>query len=179
MPQRIMKRKTAELGALLRDGKALIERVPDDIYRAGAPPAVGGSVGMHARHVLDHYMSFFRGMENGRIDYDDRSRGSTVEQERGAACELIESICARLESLSEDTPCLTVEVRVSLAPGTGHAWVKSSVERELDFLLSHTIHHYAIIRMICTSAGLRVAPQFGMAPATLAYLASTTVPEAG
>lgn len=169
----LSERKSAEVIEVLRDGQALVVRLPDDLYRAGAEQPGCGSIGMHIRHVTDHFASFLHGLETGRVDYDARCRGSAVEHDRDAARELFDTTCAALAGLAGNVPRCPIEVRVSIEPGPGGAWAASSVERELDFLLSHTIHHYALIRLRCLSFGLDVPPQFGMAPATLRYLAST------
>jgi len=46
----------------------------------------------------------------------------------------------------------------------------STVRRELQYLQSHTIHHFALISMILRLQGLRPADDFGVAPSTLQYL---------
>jgi hypothetical protein len=46
------------------------------------------------------------------------------------------------------------------------------VTRELQFLASHTVHHYALIAHLARDRGVGVAPEFGVAPATLDYWAS-------
>ncbi|AFP29100.1 hypothetical protein MRBBS_0162 [Marinobacter sp. BSs20148] len=51
-----------------------------------------------------------------------------------------------------------------------HQTVKTSVERELVFLASHTIHHTAIIGMLAEQAGVKVSSDFGVHPSTLRYL---------
>ncbi len=47
----------------------------------------------------------------------------------------------------------------------------SSLRRELHFLLSHTVHHYALIAMILARHGVEVEPDFGVAPSTLRHWA--------
>ena len=51
-------------------------------------------------------------------------------------------------------------------------WCDSSASRELEFLLSHTVHHYALIGVICQLAGQTLPKDFGMAPSTLRHLQS-------
>jgi hypothetical protein len=43
---------------------------------------------------------------------------------------------------------------------------RSSVCREVAFLVSHTIHHNAIVGQMMQARGMEVAPRFGLAPAT-------------
>jgi hypothetical protein len=47
--------------------------------------------------------------------------------------------------------------------------VHSSFEREVMFSISHAIHHYALIAMICRSLGALLPEGFGIAPSTVHY----------
>ena len=68
-----------------------------------------------------------------------------------------------------------IEVRADV--GTGEdpekAWCGSTVARELRFLVSHTVHHYALIAMVLRGHGLDPGEEFGVAPSTLAYWSET------
>ena len=48
-------------------------------------------------------------------------------------------------------------------------WRPSSVGRELQFLVSHTVHHYALIRLLLEDHGIYAGEEFGVAPSTLAH----------
>jgi len=50
----------------------------------------------------------------------------------------------------------------------------SNVGRELAYCAGHAIHHYAIIRLICSHLGIEVPKEFGIAPSTLQFRASVT-----
>jgi hypothetical protein len=45
---------------------------------------------------------------------------------------------------------------------------RSSVGRELVFLASHAIHHYALLQVYCAQHGVVTDPHFGTAPSTVA-----------
>ena len=51
--------------------------------------------------------------------------------------------------------------------------ISSTVGRELQYLLDHTIHHYAIIAIILKAQSITVPEEFGVAPSTLKYWEST------
>ena len=57
-----------------------------------------------------------------------------------------------------------VETQLDVSGAT--VTVRSSVSREVAFLVSHTIHHNAIVGQMMRARGLEVAPRFGLAPAT-------------
>ncbi|MDH3494762.1 MAG: hypothetical protein OEM82_14505, partial [Acidobacteriota bacterium] len=48
-------------------------------------------------------------------------------------------------------------------------WLPTSLARELEFLHSHTVHHYALIAAKLGSMNIEVPFEFGVAPSTLKY----------
>jgi len=148
----------------------LLEALPDEAYAAPAPNHLGSSVGAHLRHCLDHYDCFLAGLEAGRIDYDARRRDLRLEQERMAGIEKLNQLIAGLRAVM-DRADTRVVVKMDCGDNEDEAawWTDSSLRRELQFLISHTVHHYAIIKMVLTVRGLSVGPDFGIAPSTLRY----------
>jgi len=53
--------------------------------------------------------------------------------------------------------------------GAPLVWCTSSVLRELDFLQSHTVHHYSLIAMLLRLHEIDPGEDFGVAPSTLKY----------
>ena len=67
---------------------------------------------------------------------------------------------------------LDQQIRVKMDCGStqfNQGWSQSTVHRELQFILSHTIHHYALISVICQLWGYAVPEGFGVAPSTLKH----------
>jgi hypothetical protein len=58
--------------------------------------------------------------------------------------------------------------------GVRECFMESSISRELQFLSSHAVHHFALIAMTLRAEGVPMDPDFGMAPSTLRHLASKT-----
>jgi hypothetical protein len=48
--------------------------------------------------------------------------------------------------------------------------VETTLGRELAFVLSHTVHHNALIDVIAKTLGVLVPDRFGYAPSTIAHL---------
>ena len=48
-------------------------------------------------------------------------------------------------------------------------WPESTLERELYVLVSHTIHHYALVAVLLRTLGVDPGPEFGVAPSTLRH----------
>ncbi len=156
----------------LRQGRDLMQCVDDQIYVTSAedrPRAAG--IGLHLRHCLDFYLCFLRDLESGRIDYDRRDREAGVEIDRSSALETIERIIRRMELIDGEHIERPIEVLHDRAPSEEDAscWHPSTVGRELRFLVSHTVHHYALIAMILRMQGVEPGDEFGVAPATLAH----------
>lgn len=131
------------------------------------------SIGGHMRHVIEHYLCFLRDTDGGRVDYEQRPRDIVLESDPKAALSKLRRIeegFARIELGSGDHP---LSVRMEDAPElAAERWGKSSTRRELQFLLSHTIHHYALIAVNCRILGLDTPEGFGVAPSTLRHRAS-------
>lgn len=155
----------------LEQGVALLRRIPLEAYRAPARPG-WSPVGAQFRHVLDHYQAFIEGWETGAIDYDARRRDPGVERDPAEALARAEAAIAALERIhGEDA---NRPVAVQMDPGGGQHlpdWRPSTVGRELQFLVSHTVHHYALIKLLLEDAGVKLPPDFGTAPSSLAWQA--------
>lgn len=156
---------------LLQQGVALLERLEDDQYaesrNSWAP------VGAQYRHVLEHYLSFLEGLPNGRVDYDARPRDERIERSRSAALGTTNACLAGLAALAGQ-PERPLQVQMDSGAGPeAPDWRESSAGRELQFLCSHTVHHYALIRLLLGGAGIELPVEFGVAPSTLSYQRAT------
>jgi len=147
-------------------GVDLIETLDDSIYLKTEDGA--GSVGSHFRHNLDFASNFLRGLESGKIDYNTRERDLRVETNREYARERMLFLIKRLRDVSRDSFSETVLVASEIEDGV---WHKSSVARELEFLHSHTVHHYALLAEKLKALGVKLDCEFGVAPSTLKFWA--------
>lgn len=156
---------------MLMQGIDLIGNISNEMYEHTTPPVLNSSVGGHFRHCIDFYNRFLASLESGEINYVERARNPLVEIDRALATLEIEAIIEKLRNLVPGD--LQRPVRViaeeSSAPRDAMAWSHSSVMRELQALLSHTIHHYAIITLALRLQGVEPPAEFGVAPSTLAY----------
>ena len=152
---------------VLEQGLNLLRSLDDTTYEGVAPDDGLPSIGPHFRHCVDFYDCFLNGLGDGgetvRIDYAARSRSRAVEEEKLAALEALGDLKHRLRAsgdLLEDRP---VQVTTEVGPSG------STIQRELEVLLSHTIHHYALIALTLRQRGHAVPEEFGVAPSTLAH----------
>ena len=150
---------------VLRQGIELLTRLDDTTFRH--------AIGPQLRHTLDFYASFLRGLATRRIDYDTRERDPLVESSRRIARERFAAVIAALEEIGDEQTSEPLDVRTeadTLAPGESE-WCRSSARRELQFLLSHTVHHNALVKEMLRARGYAIGDDFGVAPSTLGHRA--------
>lgn len=154
---------------VLEQGARLLQGLDDAGY---AVPGVAVPVGPHVRHVLDHYGCLLAGLRAGVVDYDARARDARLEQDRGLALRALEGLAQSLAGLEPAALARGVHVRCRAGARAQEdlGLVVSSGERELHFVLLHTIHHWALIKVELRLRGLPVEAELGVAPATLGYL---------
>jgi hypothetical protein len=157
---------------VLEQGLSLLERIDDRLYAETGGLPVQSGVGSHFRHCIDFYQSFLVGIASGRIDYDRRERDTLVERDRVFAATRLRILINELQSLPPDGG--EVGVLVSLEAESGESsesarWCPSTVARELQFLLSHTVHHYALVALVLRLQGFEPGEEFGVAPSTLKF----------
>jgi 1-acyl-sn-glycerol-3-phosphate acyltransferase len=151
---------------LLRQGIDLVHRIDTRVFAATTPISPRGSIGAHFRHILDTYDCFLKGVANNRIDYSLRRRDPLVEQNRTHAIEKMETLVAALSGLASLDPNARLLVSAEEQPSR---WFVSSVSREVEFLKSHTIHHYSLIAMLLRLHEIDPGAEFGVAPSTLRH----------
>lgn len=157
--------------AALREGQEVLNLLTNEQYNASCLPAFQSTIGGHYRHLLEHYVCFFKSTSarNGVICYDTRDRDAKVEQDIEYAGAVLEQMLSHLCAFDR-------------RQFTGLQWkmrdqdaleiIHTTLARELLFLQAHTVHHHAIIAAMCRMQGVSVPEQFGMAISTQAFLAA-------
>lgn len=150
---------------LLAQGQAFVRSLGRGELTRPSPELGGGTIGQHARHVIDHYLAIFNG--GTPIDYDRRERNTPVEQDAEAAAEAFAGVRTALASMDNAEIGRGVLVRVMLTGDGREAVLESTLARELFFAGHHAVHHYAMMRAIAVGLGRSVEPSFGKAPSTV------------
>lgn len=154
--------------ALVDQGIRLLRALPDDAFTsAQTPGSAAPAVGPHFRHCLDFYLCFLDGLERGLIDYDGRERRPDVERNRETAIAALAAVAERLAHIASDRLTEPIAVHPEATPADDR--VDSTVARELQFLSSHTVHHYALIALALRLDDRPVPAEFGVAPSTLEH----------
>lgn len=170
MKDQSIKYLVGQYARVIEQGIELIGNLTDEQY-VFSRPTDRGTVGTHFRHILDFVLRFLDGVGEGRIDYNRRERDVVTETDRHQAIGRFEEVIGRLRALPANIG--DRELLTHLEPGNfvdeENAWCRTSVMRELEFLQSHTLHHYALIAAKLALQGIGVAVEFGVAPSTLDY----------
>jgi hypothetical protein len=155
---------------VLRQGELLLNSLKDEDYTRTVPNVFSSTVGGHYRHCLDHFQSLLQGLDADEINYDHRERNPRIENDRAFALAETNRILRANASIATpflDCP-INVRSRVNYA-GDAAPLTGSTVGRELMYAVAHTIHHYALIAVMCAMLEIPVPAGFGVAPSTLQY----------
>ena len=159
--------ETFALVALLEQIRDVLTLLPPSVY-VGRPAArVSGSVGEHVRHCVDHVHALTTALEGEALSYDSRLRGTRTEIDPSVAINEIERLFYRLDRLTtipaERAIFLSTLVDQALPPRL----VRTTIGREIAFVVQHTIHHCALVAVLLEWQGCRVPKDFGVAPSTV------------
>ena len=144
----------------------LVMSLPADLYATRSARS-SGAIGDHVRHVLDHVAALAGTPPSLPLSYDHRTRGTAVEWNPGAALREMMRLDAALERWSTWSLAEPIAVTTMLADDGRSVTSWSTLGRELAFVLSHTIHHQAMIALLLEGLGRQMADgRFGVAPST-------------
>ncbi len=162
------------LVALLRQLGDLLETLTDEEYTRKPVGVVESSIGGHVRHNLDHIQALLRGLASGRICYDHRERDTDIENDRIAAMDALLQLERDLLAFPWHKASQPIILSSLVAPEIPPIMGVTSVDRELAFVVSHTIHHNALIRVMVKLLGANVPADFGYAPSTISHRKTRT-----
>ena len=152
---------------VLQQGRAMISAITPEQYQQPMRKPFPASVGQHYRHILEHFVCFLQGMGTGLIDYDKRERNLRLETERAYALQVTDFLIEAVSSISEAQVHAACAALYSVSYTAAANPIASSVERELAYCVSHAVHHFALMRLICADAAIEVGGVSGIAPSTL------------
>jgi hypothetical protein len=167
----------SESDSLLRFNQDVLDQALElvALHELPGAPTYGDSVGLHLRHVIEHFEALLGPPRHHVADYDSRPRDASLERSASLARRRLLALRQHLaRRVSLDEP-----VCVRGKGGLGGEFdfrVNSTVGRELVFVASHAIHHFALLKVHCQQRGIRLRADFGKAPATIAHERATNPP---
>jgi hypothetical protein len=128
----------------------------------------GASIGAHTRHVLEFYGCLLNGAEMGIVDYDTRARNMAIQEDLAYALQCIELIACQLSDTR--TWIGSLSLRMSFGPNES-CLIPTTFLREEAYLIEHSIHHFALIRIGIQTAfpHVPVDADFGVAYSTIQF----------
>lgn len=148
---------------VLRDGQSLLSLLDDADYCCQPSADHDSTIGQHMRHIADHYRALAN-LQGEVLNYKVRRRNSAMESCVATAREEFVALEALIVTLSPGAINVITEVDFC---SDASVTLPSSMERELAFVASHAIHHYALVAVLLRALGKQPPAQLGVAPATL------------
>ncbi len=140
-------------------------------------PMYADVMGRHLRHVIEHYEALVQGLHGGRVNYDARARDPDLEARPALAWDRLVDLRQTLSQWTAEMLTLPVQVLGQGGMvGDFQFSVASTAGRELAFLASHAVHHFALMAPHLLRLGVAVPAHFGKAPATVANELSNRSP---
>lgn len=154
----------AALDEHLEQLSSLLDRIPADLYVDPTIDACFGStVGGHFRHILDHVRNLLSSEVS--IDYEARQRGGEIERSPVAARSAISEARSSLSARSQESP-RRVTVSALMIKSREPQKTESTFEREMMYVVDHTVHHLAMVRTMLSRAGVECPVALGIAAGT-------------
>ncbi|SOE22496.1 hypothetical protein SAMN06298216_2926 [Spirosomataceae bacterium TFI 002] len=143
-----------------------INSVDENSYNKKLTVLHDNSLGQHFRHILEFYLCLLEAQSTGIVNYDNRKRDLSIENDKSYATVVTQTILSKLESIDMNT-----NIGLETCLGTDTAIIPSNFSRELVYLSEHTIHHFALIKIgISTSfPKVKLCENFGVAESTIIY----------
>lgn len=145
----------------------LLNDIESVMYKDALRPLHYTTTGQHVRHITEFYLCLLKGYETGVVDYDARERNLLIEIDKDFTIEVLENIIQNLKKLKIDQP-LMLKSRFGSAESIE---MPTSFFRELTYLIEHTIHHLAIIKIGLNEVypEIEIPKNFGVAHSTIRF----------
>lgn len=159
-----------DLIGIMTQGLELINTLTPHDYTSSHAQIKTSSIGAHYRHHLEHVQMLLDGAHD-LIDYDRRKRDLAIETDLQVARARTQDLIERLGHFTpEQLSAAVTVVHQSCEDDAQRPVCHSTFEREVLFVLSHAVHHYALINIIHQLVTQRPCqPGFGVMPSTLSY----------
>jgi len=150
--------------------RAILEQLSSDEFMQPLPLLEGTSIGKHIRHTLEFHQCLFE--ESAVISYDNRSRNVALETNLEDAIECLDWLITHLKFIPADRA-----LNMTVQYGEFVESITSSMKRELTFLIEHTVHHMAILRIALNACfpAVQFEQTFGYADSTVRFLQDSKV----
>jgi len=120
-----------------------------------------GTIGAHTRHIIELLQCTVNGYKINQVDYINRSRNLTLEQNPALA---IESITSLIENIDLEDKVLEMKTPFDTNQ------ISTTYYREIVYNEEHIIHHLALLKVALIEMNLDLVEEsFGIAHSTLLH----------
>jgi hypothetical protein len=146
----------------------LLEQLKPCEYQQSLAVLNGSSIGQHTRHIVEFYLCLLNGLSAGVVDYDARERNLLLENDLTFATNTLRNIENRIEAIQNLNEPLLLNVGYN---SDNQTLIETNFMREMVYLVEHSIHHYALIRIGLQQnfAGINIPKNFGVAYSTVKH----------
>lgn len=160
---------------ILDQGLNVLEKISDEDYCTSLPLVYGGTIGGHYRHVLEHFSTLLKCLEQPVVDYDLRERNESIENKRSAAIDATLELRKAWEKVEAAQFDLPIQLQGNISSSDSEkVSLQSSYGREAAYTIAHAHHHFAIIGVMCALLDNPQSNEFGVAPSTIKFKKSQT-----
>lgn len=148
--------------------KLVLDKTSAVQYKAPLSILFKSSIGMHMRHIVEFYQCLMTAHMTGRVNYDARERNKRIESDLDYCKQTIDNIIVDLNNIDENKD---LALHGSQELGDTICVIPTNIFRELSYLIEHTIHHMAMIKMAYDHnfEDVEIHPHFGVAYSTIKY----------
>lgn len=172
---------------VLSECRVFVSGLTPTVYSAPSRVLVGGTIGKHLRHTLDHFAAVAPALGGSTICYDNRTRDVPIEVDQEAALSEIHRLSGVFGAINGPELAAPARVRILCSEDGSEAEVGTTLGRELAFATHHAIHHQAMMKAIAIEHGAVLTPAvadgaresrtvvpvgFGVAPSTARHAAA-------
>lgn len=146
-----------------------ISLIDAELYKKPLDVYNGSTLGKHFRHIHDFFHCLTHQCDNHKVDYCNRCRDSSVEEQKDSCIEAFQQLQRDLSSLDENQ-IITVKADFEVAEGI-RPEVKTSIGREIMYAYDHAVHHLAIVKIGLNQhcEDLEINQDLGVAASTIRY----------
>jgi hypothetical protein len=146
----------------------VLNQIESIIYTEPLSVLSGSSIGQHTRHVIEFYQCLLKGVKSGTVNYDNRERNTLLETDLYYSRITLNNIIREIDDIKNITAPLRLAVNyIQNEP----IYVETNFVREMVYMVEHSIHHYAIIRIALRECfnNIKIPNNFGVAYSTIRY----------
>ncbi|MCB1176608.1 MAG: hypothetical protein KDK36_03410 [Leptospiraceae bacterium] len=155
------------VGNLFENLVAILETMEEREFTGKLKVLNETSISSHSRHIYEFGECIISHNQGDILCYDERKRDLNLENSLSITLEKFYNIIQSLYTFNNN---YNLKVKHFLGQA-GEFITNSNMERELLFVLDHTIHHMAIIRIGLDTElpWIDIPKNFGFTPSTIRY----------